>query len=159
MNNALNLTIILQLVGVVVIIAEIIIPSGGILSILAVGLFGYSLYIVFNQVSASAGMVFVMADIIIIPILVYFGIKILAKSPVTLRARLSKKDGVTSQNLEQNRYLGMEGRAVTDLRPSGVAVINQIRIDVVTRGEYLEKQTEIVVTAVRGNQIIVKQKE
>ncbi len=159
MNSDLNLTIILQLVGVLVIIAEIIIPSGGLLSILAVGLFGYSIYIVFSQVSASAGMVFVMADIIIIPILVYFGIKILAKSPVTLLARLSKKDGVTSQALEQNRYLGMEGRAVTDLRPSGVAIINQNRIDVVTRGEYLEKQTEIVVAAVRGNQIIVKQKE
>ncbi len=159
MNNNLNLTVILQLVGVLVIIAEIIIPSGGILSVLAVGLFGYSLYIVFSQVSASAGMVFVMADIIVIPILVYFGIKVLAKSPVTLRARLSKKDGVTSQNLEQNRYLGMVGRAVTDLRPSGVAIINESRIDVVTRGEYLEKQTEIVVTAVRGNQIIVKQKE
>lgn len=159
MNNAINLTIILQLVGILVIIAEIIIPSGGILSILAVGVFGYSLYIVFAQVSASAGMVFIMADMVIIPILVYFGIKMLAKSPVTLRTRLSRKDGVTSQDLEQNVYLGMEGRAVTDLRPSGVAIINQNRIDVVTRGEYLEKQTEIVVTAVRGNQIIVKQKE
>ena len=159
MNSDLNLTVILQLVGVLVIIAEIIIPSGGILAILAVGLFGYSLYIVFSQVSASAGMVFVMADIVIIPVLVYFGFKILAKSPVTLRARLSRKDGVTSQDLAQSRYLGMEGRAVTDLRPSGVAIINQNRIDVVTRGEYLEKQTEIVVTAVRGNQIIVKQKE
>jgi membrane-bound serine protease (ClpP class) len=53
----------------------------------------------------------------------------------------------------------MEGRAVTDLRPSGVAIIDQQRIDVVTRGEYLEKQTEIVVAAVRGNQIVVKQKE
>jgi membrane protein implicated in regulation of membrane protease activity len=28
-----------------------------------------------------------------------------------------------------------------------------------TRGEYLEKQTEIVVIAVSGNQIVVKQKE
>ena len=139
MNSAINLTIILQLVGILVVIAEIIIPSGGILGILAAGLFGYSLYIVFSQVSATAGMVFVMADIVIIPVLVYFGFKILAKSPVTLRARLSRKDGVTSQDLAQSRYLGMEGRAVTDLRPSGVAIINQNRIDVVTRGEYLEK--------------------
>ncbi len=159
MNSDINLTIILQLAGVIVVIAEIIIPSGGILSILAVALFGYSLYIVFSQVSASAGMVFVMADLVMIPVLVYFGIKMLAKSPLALRARLSKKDGVISQDLQQNRYLGMEGLAVTDLRPSGVAIIDQRRIDVVTRGEYLEKQTEIVVSAVRGNQIIVKQKE
>jgi membrane-bound ClpP family serine protease len=159
MNNAINLTIILQLVGILVIIAEIIIPSGGILAILAVGVFGYSLYIVFTQVSATTGMLFVMADLVIIPVLVYFGIKVLAKSPVTLRTRLSKKDGVTSQDPVQNALLGMEGRAVTDLRPSGVAMIDQQRIDVVTRGEYLDKQTEIIVTAVRGNRIVVKQKE
>ena len=159
MNSAINLTIILQLVGILVIIAEIIIPSGGILGILAAGLIGYSLYIVFSQVSASAGMVFVMADLVILPVLVYFGIKFLARSPVTLRARLSKKDGVTSQDAAQNAFLGMAGRTVTDLRPSGVAIIHGQRIDVVTRGEYLEKETDIVVMAVRGNQIIVKQKE
>jgi membrane-bound ClpP family serine protease len=159
MNNAINLTMFLQLVGILVIIAEIIIPSGGILAILAVGVFGYSLYIVFTQVSATTGMLFVMADLVIIPVLVYFGIKVIAKSPVTLRTRLSKKDGVTSQDPVQNALLGMEGRAVTDLRPSGVAMIDQQRIDVVTRGEYLDKQTEIIVTAVRGNRIVVKQKE
>ena len=159
MRSDINLTIILQLVGIIVVIAEIIIPSGGILSILAVAVFGYSLYIVFSQVSASAGMVFAMADLVLIPILVYFGFKMLARSPVTLRARLSKQDGVTSQDVQQNRYLGMAGRSVTDLRPSGVASIDQQRIDVVTRGEYIEKQTEIIVIAVRGNQIIVKQKE
>jgi membrane-bound ClpP family serine protease len=159
MNKAIQLTIILQLVGILVIIAEIIIPSGGILGILAAGVFGYSLYIVFSQVSTTAGMMFVLADLAIIPVLVYFGIRFLAKSPVTLRVRLSKRDGVTSQDAAQNALLGMEGRTVTDLRPSGMAIIDRQRVDVVTRGEYLEKETDIVVTAVRGNQIVVKQKE
>ena len=159
MNSAINLTIVLQMVGILVIIAEIIIPSGGILGILAAGVFGYSLYIVFAQVSATAGMVFVLADLAIIPVLVYFGLKVLARSPVTLRTRLSKKDGVTSQDTAQNALLAMEGRTVTDLRPSGVAVIDRQRVDVVTRGEYIEKETGIVVIAVRGNQVVVKQKE
>lgn len=159
MNSDVNLTIVLQLIGILVVIAEIIIPSGGILAILAVAVFGYSLYVVFSQVSASAGMIFVLADLVMIPVLVYFGIKMLARSPVTLRTRLARKDGVTSQDVRLDRYVGMEGRAVTDLRPSGMAIIDQHRVDVVTRGEYLEKQTEIVVTAVRGNQIIVKEKE
>ena len=159
MNKAIQLTILLQLVGILVIIAEIIIPSGGILGILAAGVFGYSLYLVFSQVSATAGMMFVLADLAIIPVLVYFGIRVLAKSPVTLRVRLSKRDGVTSQDAAQNALLGMEGRTVTDLRPSGMAIIDRQRVDVVTRGEYLEKETDIVVTTVRGNQIVVKQKE
>ncbi|MBT8341532.1 MAG: serine protease, partial [Desulfatitalea sp.] len=66
MDKGLHLPIILQLAAVGVIIAEIIIPSGGILAILAAGLFGYSLYTVFAHVSAEAGMAFVAADIIMI---------------------------------------------------------------------------------------------
>ncbi len=155
----MHVPVFLQLVGILVIIAEIIIPSGGILSILATGLFGYSLYLVFTNISASAGMVFVLADLFIVPILVYFGIKFLAKSPVTLRTKLSKEDGVTVQSPDQNDFLGSLGLAITDLRPSGVARIKDERLDVVTRGEYLENQTEIIVIAIRGNQIIVKQKD
>jgi membrane-bound ClpP family serine protease len=159
MNNAIYMPIFLQLVGILVIIAEIILPSGGILSILATGLFGYSLYLVFVHISSSVGVAFIIADLILIPVLVYFGIQFLAKSPVTLRKRLSKQDGVTSQSLDQNDYLGKVGLAITNLRPSGVATIDEQRLDVVTRGEYIEKQTEIIVIAVRGNQIIVKQKD
>jgi membrane-bound ClpP family serine protease len=159
MNNAIHVPVFLQLVGILVIIAEIILPSGGILSILATGLFGYSLYLVFTNISASAGMAFIIADLIIVPILLYFGIKFLAKSPVTLRTKLSREDGVTAQSSDQNDYLGSVGLAITDLRPSGVATIDDQRLDVVTRGEYLEKQTAIIVIAVRGNQIVVKQKD
>ena len=159
MNKALYLPVILQLVGTLVIIAEIIIPSGGILSILAAATFGYSLYLVFAHISASAGVAFIIADLILVPILIYIGIKFLAKSPVTLQTSLSRKDGVTSQSEEMNAYMDHQGQAITDLRPSGVANINGTRLDVVTRGEYIEKKTEIIVIAVRGNQIIVKQKE
>jgi membrane-bound serine protease (ClpP class) len=159
MNSAIHLPVLLQLIGIIVIIAEIILPSGGILSILATGIFGYSLYLVFAHISTSAGMVFVIADIILIPILVYFGIKFMARSPVTLRTKLSKENGVTSQSPDHNDYLGSQGVAVTDLRPSGVATIEDERLDVVTQGEYIEKQTQIIVIAVRGNQIVVKQKD
>jgi len=159
MNNALHVPVFLQLVGILVIIAEIIIPSGGILALLATGLFGYSLYLVFTGISASAGMAFIIADLFIVPILVYFGIKFLAKSPVTLRTKLSKEDGVTVQSSDQNDFLGSVGLAITDLRPSGVANVKDQRLDVVTQGEYLENQTEIIVIAVSGNQIVVKQKD
>jgi membrane-bound serine protease (ClpP class) len=159
MNDSLLLPIILQLVGVVVIIAEIILPSGGILSIVALGVFGYSLFIVFNEISMTIGFSFVAADLILIPVLVIVGLKLLARSPVTLRKTLSRKEGVSSQSSELESYVGTQGNAVTDLRPAGIAVINGKRVDVVTRGEYLEKDSAIIVTAVTGNQIIVRKKD
>ena len=159
MNDRLLLPIILQLVGVVVIIAEIILPSGGILSIVALAIFGYSLFIVFNEISMIIGFSFVAADLIFIPVLVIVGLKLLARSPVTLRKTLSRKEGVSSQSSELESYVGTQGNAVTDLRPAGIAVINGKRVDVVTRGDYLEKDSAIIVTAVTGNQIIVRKKD
>ena len=159
MNDSLLLPIILQLVGVVVIIAEIILPSGGILSIVALGVFGYSLFIVFNEISMTIGFSFVAADLILIPVLVIVGLKLLARSPVTLRKTLSGKEGVSSQSSELESYVGTQGNAVTDLRPAGIGIINGKRVDVVTRGEYLEKDSAIIVTAVTGNQIIVRKKD
>jgi len=157
MPDSLYIPIVLQLVGVVVILAEIILPSGGILSVLAAGLIGYSLYSVFANASAGAGLVFIIVDLVTLPILVFVGIKLMAKSPATLRTMLSRQNGVNSQSADENRYLGAAGRALTDLRPSGMALINEERVDVVTRGEYLEKGSDVIVIAVRGNQIIVKQ--
>ncbi|MEE8553994.1 MAG: NfeD family protein [Desulfobacterales bacterium] len=159
MNESLLFSIILQLAGVVVIIAEIILPSGGILSILAVGVFGYSLFIVFNDISKIAGLVFVAADIVLIPVLVIVGLKLLARSPAALRKTLSQEEGISSQPSELANYFDMEGTAVTDLRPAGISVINGKRVDVVTRGEYIEKDSVIHVTAVTGNQIIVREKD
>lgn len=157
MLGSLIIPVILQLLGVVVLIAEIIIPSGGILGVITVGLMGYSLYLVFTTISTFAGMVFVVADIIMFPIVLFSGIKLLAKSPVTLKTELSKTDGYSSQSEELSSYAGGTGTVITTLRPAGTALIGGRRVDVVSRGEFIERGTAVVVTAVEGNQVIVRQ--
>lgn len=150
--------VILQLIGVAVVIAEIILPSGGLLSLLAASIFGYSLYLVFHDLPIAAGIVFVVIDIIMIPVLIIVGIKMLAKSPATLSTELSSREGVSSQSPELMHYLEKEGRAITDLRPSGTAMIEGKRLDVVSRGEYIEKGSDLVVIAVTANQFVVRKK-
>jgi len=153
----LILVILLQLAGAAVIIAELFLPSAGVLSILAVGLIGYSVYIVFTAFSEAAGAVLIGIDMVLLPVAVIVGIKLIARSPVTLKTSLSRAGGVTSQSPELETYLDARGRAVSDLRPSGIAVINGRRLDVTTRGEYIERCADVYVSAVRGNQIIVRQ--
>jgi len=149
--------VVLQLAGVLIIIAEIILPSGGLLSLVAVGLFGYSLFIVFHDISTKAGTYFVLADLIIIPALLALGLKFLARSPATLRETLSSENGVVSQSPELESFMGREGKSVTDLRPGGTAIIDNKRLDVVSRGEYIEKDSNLIVVEVTGNQIIVRE--
>ncbi|MCP4695161.1 MAG: serine protease, partial [Desulfobacterales bacterium] len=66
---------------------------------------------------------------------------------------------VLSQAPDLEKYLDLPGVAVTDLRPAGVARVDGRRLDVVSRGEYVDKDSEIVVIKVTGNQIVVKKKE
>jgi membrane-bound serine protease (ClpP class) len=151
--------VVLQLAGVIIIIAEIFLPSGGLLSLVAAGLFGYSLFIVFHDISTMAGTYFVLADLFIIPVLVAVGLKILARSPATLQETLSSDSGVVSQSPALESLLGREGKSVTVLHPSGTAIIGGERIDVVSRGEYIEKDTNLIVAEVTGNQVIVREKQ
>lgn len=146
---------VLQMLGILVIIAEIILPSGGLLSIVAIAILGYSLYLVFDTLPMNIAVIFLVADLIIIPILVVVGLKVLAKSPLTLRTQLSKTNGVSSQSSTLSTYLDQTGTAVSPLRPSGTASINGKRLDVVSRGDFINKDSPIVVVEVAGNQIIV----
>lgn len=149
----------LQVIGILVIIAEIFIPSLGLLTTIALSIFFYSLYLVFTTISTTAGMVLAGLDIVLIPILLISGMKILATSSLSLKRELSKQNGVVSQKEKLEAYINMEGRSVTDLRPAGIAEISFHRVDVVTDGEYINADTSIVVTGVSGNRIIVEKSE
>ncbi|MCD4676649.1 MAG: serine protease, partial [Desulfobacula sp.] len=149
----------LQMIGMLVIIAEIFIPSLGLLAAIALTVFFYSLYLVFTTISTTAGLVITGLDIVLVPVLIVFGMKILAKSPLTLKRELSKQDGVVSQKEKLEAYIDLKGKSVTDLRPAGMAEIDSQRVDVVTDGEYIDADTPIVVTGVSGNRIIVEKSE
>ncbi|MBF0225478.1 MAG: serine protease [Desulfobacterales bacterium] len=151
--------IVLQIIGVLVVIAEVIIPSAGVLAILALGILGYSLFIAFMEISTMIGTIILGADIIIMPFVLVTSFKLLAKSPITLRKTLLSSEGVTSQSSELQTYMDKTGTSLSDLRPSGTALIDNKRIDVVTRGEYIEKNLTIIVISVKGNQIIVRKQE
>jgi len=153
------LPILLQVIGILVIIAEIFIPSLGLLTAIALSVFFYSLYIVYTSISTTAGMVLAGLDIVMVPVLLIVGMKILARSPLALKRELSKQEGVVSQKEDPKAYINMKGKSVTDLRPAGMAEINSQRVDVVTDGEYIDADTPIVVTDVSGNRIIVEQSE
>ena len=52
--------------------------------------------------------------------------------------------------------VGLKGRAMTILRPSGKAEFDGKILDVVTKGEFIEKEKEIIIEQVEGARIVVK---
>ncbi len=71
-----------------------------------------------------------------------------------LSTALSSNKGVTASAIH-HELLNAKGRAVTKLHPAGFANINGKRINVVTRGAFIEPGTPIIVTETHGNRIIV----
>jgi membrane-bound serine protease (ClpP class) len=52
--------------------------------------------------------------------------------------------------------VGKRGKALSLLRPAGIAIIEGKRYDVVSEGEFIQKDEEVEVTEVIGSKIIVK---
>lgn len=57
---------------------------------------------------------------------------------------------------EKPELLGQTGVASTNLRPSGAALINGRRVDVVTEGNMIERGTSITVVALEGLRVVVR---
>ena len=71
------------------------------------------------------------------------------------RNHTSTKDGYAASDDSQS-LVGLEGRALSALRPAGSAMFGDRRLDVVTRGDYLASGTPIRVVESHGNRIIVE---
>lgn len=161
--------ILLFAVGVVLLLLEIfVIPGFGITGILGIIFMITGLFLGlipdfdltdFNFVSAA--LIQLAVTFIATGIVIYILSKFLPKSGIwnnlILQTNISLKSGYTSKPTFEN-LLNAEGTAITDLRPSGTALINGKRIDVVTEGDYLVHGTPIVVTQVEGSKIVVDKK-
>ena len=58
---------------------------------------------------------------------------------------------------DKPELLNGTGTALTQLRPSGVALINGQRVDVVTEGGLVERGAKLKVVAVEGSRIVVRE--
>ena len=66
------------------------------------------------------------------------------------------EDGFQAPPRELEKLIGKSGTAITLLRPAGAAMIQGIRVDVVTQGDFIAKGSEIEVVSVEGNRVVVR---
>ncbi|MBN8208337.1 nodulation protein NfeD [Bacillus sp. NTK071] len=151
-------SLLLLLVGVILIVVEIFIPGFGIFGVLgAVG-------IVASIVLASGqSMQYVLLAVLIaVAVTVggsYLFIKIFGYKGFFKKIILSdstKSDQGYVSNTTRNELVGLEGIAVTPLRPSGIADFGDERLDVVTEGGFLSEGTEVKIIKTNGSRVIVR---
>ena len=59
-------------------------------------------------------------------------------------------------NINQNDLIGSIGYTINDLRPSGTVKFKNKKLDVVTSGEFIPKNTEVKIISIEGSKVIVR---
>jgi membrane-bound serine protease (ClpP class) len=75
---------------------------------------------------------------------------------LVLGTDMGAQEGYVSTPESDRGWLGRGGRAVSPLRPAGIADIDGARVDVVSDGAFIDAGSPIVVTRVDGNRIVVR---
>ncbi len=143
--------ITLYIIGLIAITVELFIP-GAIVGLCGAGCVVTSIIFAYLYVSNLLGHILLVLGICFIPVFFVSWYKLLSK---TFSVKASEK-GFSSARDRLNDLLSEEGVALTTLRPSGIANIKGDKIDVISEGEMISKNTRIKVIDVKGNRIIVK---
>ena len=143
--------ITLYIIGLIAITVELFI-TGAIVGLCGAGCVITSIIFAYLYVSNLLGHILLVLGICFIPIFFVSWYKLLSK---TFSVKASEK-GFSSARDRLNDLLSEEGIALTTLRPSGIANIKGDKIDVISEGEMISKNTRIKVIDVKGNRIIVK---
>ncbi len=154
-----NETWLLFIVGLILMILEMFVPSFGILGILgAISLIAGVVRAAYDTSHAmlSLGIAFAAAVVVIVIVAILFKERGIWNRFI-LSESLTKEQGYVP-TASKDALLGREGVSVTPLRPAGTALIDDERIDVVTDGEFIPRDTALVVVHVEGARVVVKPK-
>lgn len=147
-----SIAIILIVAGIILLVAEIFIPSFGVTGIL--GIIAILGGVMLTAKTFMGGILLFSAILVGTIILMLLAYKIFASKRSPLILGKSVEDDHADEGLAA--FVGKTGEALTILRPAGTADIEGVRLDVITQGEFIEKGDKIEVVKTQGKKIFVK---
>jgi len=154
MSWLLILTIII--IGLLFLLLEIlVVPGTTIVGVAGALLMIFGVYSSYNHYGAAAG-TYTLAGTIVFTI----SALVLALKSNTWKKAMLNSEINSRVNLieEESIKAGDEGIAISRLNPMGKALINNEYYEVTSKDNLIDQNSEIIVTKVEGNKIIVKLK-
>lgn len=152
----MTIALLLLVLGLALIVAEVFLPSLGVLSVLATAAIVGALVLAFQE-GQRTGVGFLIATSVLVPATILLGFRVFPRTPIGKRM-IPGGLSFASQASFDERDLGLpgaEGTLESPCRPAGVARLAERRVDVVTRGEWLESGARVRVLEVQGNRVVV----
>jgi membrane-bound serine protease (ClpP class) len=149
--------LILFVFGVALMLVEAFMPGFGVFGI--AGLVSTLVSIVLAAISVQTGMVMLLISMVLAGIFSVLAFRFFARRGALRHIILSDEEradlGYVAP-LDQKNLVGREGVAVTALRPSGTALIDGRRIDVVSDGAFIPSGEALIVDRVEGVRVVVR---
>jgi membrane-bound serine protease (ClpP class) len=143
----------------VLIIAEVFVPSGGLITFCALACLGGGV-LIFFQHSAAAGWIGVGIAAVMIPGVLILAYKIFPKTrfgkSVTLTPPEREQGDAIPDTSELKELLGEVGVVLTPLRPVGMCDFSGQRVECVAEGGYVDKDKKVKVIDVESTQLTVR---
>jgi len=166
MDTWLIWALVLFVAGLLITAAEVILPSGGMLALVALACLAGSLACAY-QLSGAAALVLLVIEGICVPLVIVAAFKLLPRTSLGRQlilsppeAKTGEKPGVTTTLPgTQSKYDGLlhkEGVIVAALRPSGTAEFDGMRVSVISDGQVVPEGTRVRVVLVEGSRVLVE---
>jgi membrane-bound serine protease (ClpP class) len=141
------------------VVAEVFVPSGGLISACAAMCLMGGLIIFFKH-SAVAGWVGIGIAVIMIPTVLIASFKLMPKTKFGKAVMLTPSDRKVGDAIPDtdklNALLGQTGTVISPLRPVGMCDFDGKRIECVAEGGYVENDNSVTVIHVEGTQLTVR---
>jgi membrane-bound serine protease (ClpP class) len=151
-------SVLIFVIGLILLILELFVP-GGILGIIGGGLMIVSLLFAGESVTHMAYSIIIAMFIAVVGMVIImklFGKKLHVFNKLVLKDATTTEEGYVS-NENRIELVGKTGVTQTPMRPAGVIVVDNERIDAVSEGSFIDKGKEIVVIKVEGSRIVVRE--
>lgn len=146
-------------IGLALLVAEVFLPTGGVIGIVAGSLLIVSLVLAFGQ-SQLVGVSFLLAEAILVPAAFALAMHLLPHTPMARMAFLRPPGDddldVSHGSPRLDHLIGQFGRAVTPLRPSGMVDFEGRRIDGVAEEGLIPSGALVQAVQTRSGRLIVR---
>lgn len=141
------------------IVAEVFVPSGGLITLCAIGCLSGGVAIFFSR-STAAGWTGVAIAVVMIPSVLVGAYKIFPKTRFGKRVLLmpsQRQQGDAIPDMaELKELLGAAGTVITPMRPVGMCDFSGRRLECVAESGYVEKGSRVKVIKVESTQLTVR---
>ncbi len=141
------------------IVAEVFIPSAGLLTVCSLACLVGGILLFFRH-SATAGWVGIIVAIVMVPSLLAMAYRILPRTRfgkrVILAPPVRQRGDAIADTPELTAMVGKVGRVLTTMRPVGMCDFDGQRLECVAERGYLQKDNKVKVIRVEGTQVTVR---